>query len=245
MNRRILTVGAATSAALLVATLGWAVTREPTAEPETVALAAEGSDDSGDTPDDSDQRLDDAFEGVSDDSTPDDDSSPDDSPSPDDDPSPDDSRNPDDEGDDDDRSGHRDGSEDSDDHSDDDSDDHSDNDSGDDSDDSDEDSEEDHSGPGDGDEETRTRTSESTPAEGETRTYTVLDVGQVTIRVESDELVLVDASAFEADGWRMEMESDEPDEVEVSFRSADRRVDWEAELEHGELRIDVRDRAED
>ncbi|MFQ5557108.1 MAG: hypothetical protein ACE5GB_06330, partial [Acidimicrobiales bacterium] len=73
------------------------------------------------------------------------------------------------------------------------------------------------------------------------RTFQVLDAGSVTI--ESDGtggVVVVDAAA--TDGWAAEIETDEPGEAGVNFRSDDDRVDFRAEVEDGALRVRVRDR---
>jgi hypothetical protein len=82
------------------------------------------------------------------------------------------------------------------------------------------------------------RTETFLPAAPRTDTFTVLDVGTVTLEIR-DVLVLADVQP--QPGWRIETDS-AAGEVEVSFRAGEQRVDWKAEFEDGKVRIRVRDR---
>jgi hypothetical protein len=70
-------------------------------------------------------------------------------------------------------------------------------------------------------------------------TYPVLDAGHVTVRVEGAQLRVVDAAANA--GWRAVVERSPAREVEVSFRAGTARVDFNAELEDGTVRVRVDD----
>jgi len=68
----------------------------------------------------------------------------------------------------------------------------------------------------------------------------VAEVGTVSITESGGQLHVTDSTSI--DGWTIHVERTDSIEVEVSFRGADGRVDFKAELEHGEVRIRVRDR---
>lgn len=72
---------------------------------------------------------------------------------------------------------------------------------------------------------------------GRVRPYEVGDAGQVTFSVDGDELVLDEVSP--AAGWTADVVSDRGDELEVEFRSDHRTMDFEAELEDGDLEVEV------
>jgi hypothetical protein len=57
--------------------------------------------------------------------------------------------------------------------------------------------------------------------------WPVGDAGTVTFTIVDGALVLDDVTA--ADGWRADIDEQEPDEIEVDFRSGD--VEWEIEIE--------------
>ena len=75
-------------------------------------------------------------------------------------------------------------------------------------------------------------------------TYDVAEVGTVTVAQGDGLLHVTDttlAEGMEAAGWSVVIERADAIEVEVSFRGLG-RVDFKAEIEHGEVRIRVRDR---
>jgi hypothetical protein len=67
--------------------------------------------------------------------------------------------------------------------------------------------------------------------------------GSVTIARDGNTLFVT--SVDTNSGWSFEIEQASGAEVEVKFLSGDHRIDLEAELEHGEVRVRVRDRAGD
>ena len=78
---------------------------------------------------------------------------------------------------------------------------------------------------------------------GEAVTYQAGDGGTVTIA--SDGAILTIVSVDPADDWTTEIEVSAGREVEVDFRNGIRRIQFNAELEDGEVRIRVRDRIVD
>jgi len=64
--------------------------------------------------------------------------------------------------------------------------------------------------------------------------------GHVKVTSNGSSLTVVTADA--AAGWSEEIEVSSGPEVEVDFRSGDRRIQFKAELEDGEIRIRIRDR---
>jgi hypothetical protein len=83
-------------------------------------------------------------------------------------------------------------------------------------------------------------TGSPSPAPGGQATFAAADAGTVTLERTPTGLRVVSADA--AAGWSSEIERPEGREVEVTFRSATRRVDFNAELEDGEIRVRVRER---
>jgi hypothetical protein len=69
--------------------------------------------------------------------------------------------------------------------------------------------------------------------------YVVRDAGEVVIRRDGDALVLEEVRA--AEGWRFEgdRKGKKDDEIEVTFRHADRKIEFEAELDDDDLEIEV------
>jgi hypothetical protein len=61
-------------------------------------------------------------------------------------------------------------------------------------------------------------------------------VGTVTVAVSGGKLVLVDVSA---PGWTVEVDKQEPTEIKVEFRKGSAEAEFEAEIEHGQLDIEV------
>jgi hypothetical protein len=66
-----------------------------------------------------------------------------------------------------------------------------------------------------------------------------------SVTVARDGTTLFVTSVDPNSGWSFEIEQASGAEVEVKFLSGDHRIDLEAELEHGEVRVRVRDRAGD
>jgi len=71
-------------------------------------------------------------------------------------------------------------------------------------------------------------------------TYTVLDAGTVTISYSAAGASVVSVSANA--GWVATIEHDEPGEADVKFEMGEDRVDFDAEIDDGALRIRIRDR---
>ena len=82
----------------------------------------------------------------------------------------------------------------------------------------------------------------STPMADQPATrITVADAGTADIAVVDGVPVLV--AADPAPGWRIVEEiPDEPNEIDLSYRRGDERVDLDVEIEDGEIRVRVRDR---
>ena len=78
---------------------------------------------------------------------------------------------------------------------------------------------------------------------GETATHLAGEAGQVTISRSGDALSIVNVTPN--GGWTFEVEQSSGRELEVKFTAAGARVDFNAELEDGQVRIRVRDRATD
>lgn len=72
---------------------------------------------------------------------------------------------------------------------------------------------------------------------GRVRPYDVGDAGQVTFSADGDELLLGEVTP--AAGWTAEVISDRGEELEVEFRSDRRTMDFEAELDDGDLEVEV------
>jgi hypothetical protein len=79
------------------------------------------------------------------------------------------------------------------------------------------------------------------PAAPGDETFDVLGAGTVTLRVDGQTLVLVDASA--ADGWTVSIDAQTAVEVEIDFRSGPNRIRFNGELEDGTIRprVEVRE----
>jgi hypothetical protein len=73
--------------------------------------------------------------------------------------------------------------------------------------------------------------------------YQIEDAGTVTVGNSGSALTVV--SADPADGWTVEIEAATGVEVEVDFRNGTRRVQFNAELEDGQVRVRVRERTTD
>ena len=86
---------------------------------------------------------------------------------------------------------------------------------------------------------TETVASEAAVAGTET-VYEVGDAGTVTITNDGTQLEIV--SVDQNDGWLIEIEMATGREVEVDFRSGTRRIQFNAELEDGEIRVRARER---
>lgn len=67
--------------------------------------------------------------------------------------------------------------------------------------------------------------------------YTVGDAGTLVLAVEDQHLTL--GAISPAGGWEHEVESEEGEEVEVTFRNESSRIDFEAEFEDGEIKIEM------
>lgn len=78
-------------------------------------------------------------------------------------------------------------------------------------------------------------------AVGEERTFQAGEAGQVTIRRIENGVELVEAVAVD-DTWTVQVDDDEPGEVEVDFRNPTTKVEFNAELEDGQVRVRVRTR---
>jgi hypothetical protein len=70
------------------------------------------------------------------------------------------------------------------------------------------------------------------------RTVAVADAGEVTFLVEDAALTVVEIHT--SAGWVSETEVASGPQIEVDFRRGDRRVRFDAELEGGEVRVDIR-----
>jgi hypothetical protein len=71
-------------------------------------------------------------------------------------------------------------------------------------------------------------------------TYEVGDAGTVTLANDGAQLDIV--SVDQNDGWQIEIEVATGREVEVDFRNGTRRIQFNAELEDGEIRVRARER---
>ena len=81
------------------------------------------------------------------------------------------------------------------------------------------------------------------PVGAETVVYEVGDAGFVTVTSEGSTLSIVVAEA--AEGWTAEIEVASGPEVEADFRNGTRRIQFNAELEDGQVKVRVRERADD
>lgn len=77
-------------------------------------------------------------------------------------------------------------------------------------------------------------------ATAEVTTHVVADAGSVTVSFDGSALTIVSIEA--GDEWQVETEAGAGTEVEVSFRTATRRVDFEAEIEDGAVKVKVEER---
>ena len=68
-------------------------------------------------------------------------------------------------------------------------------------------------------------------------TYDVAGVGQVTVNVASGQLQLADVKANA--GWTVEVDEAGVDRIKVKFRNGENEAEFEAELEHGGIKIEV------
>ena len=75
-----------------------------------------------------------------------------------------------------------------------------------------------------------------------TKTYEMTG-GWVRIRYSNDKVFLDGAGANA--GFTMKVEDNGPDEVEVEFRSESHRSKFSAEIEGGELRVEVKEEGDD
>ncbi|MDF1595821.1 MAG: hypothetical protein P1T08_06970 [Acidimicrobiia bacterium] len=81
------------------------------------------------------------------------------------------------------------------------------------------------------------------PGDSETVIYEVGDAGTVTLASDGTALSIVAAEA--AESWTAEVEAATGLEVEADFRNGTRRLQFKAEFEDGEVRVEVRERADD
>ena len=68
-------------------------------------------------------------------------------------------------------------------------------------------------------------------------TFDVAGVAQVTVNVVSGQMQLADVQA--GAGWTAEVDEARADQIKVKFRNGEREAEFEAELEHGGLKIEV------
>jgi hypothetical protein len=68
-------------------------------------------------------------------------------------------------------------------------------------------------------------------------TFDVAGVAQVTVNVMSGQMQLADVQA--GAGWTVEVDEARADQIKVKFRNGERQAEFEAELEHGGLKIEV------
>jgi hypothetical protein len=61
-------------------------------------------------------------------------------------------------------------------------------------------------------------------------------VGTVTIDVQNGRLVLTDVSA---PGWDVTIDKQESDKIEIEFRQGDDEAEFEVEIHHGRLRVEI------
>ena len=83
-------------------------------------------------------------------------------------------------------------------------------------------------------------TMSETATAGLESTYEVGDAGTVTLTNDGSQLEIV--SVQQSEGWQIEIEAATGREVEVDFRSGTRRIQFNAELEDGEIRVRARER---
>jgi hypothetical protein len=67
--------------------------------------------------------------------------------------------------------------------------------------------------------------------------FDVAGVARVTVNVASGTLQLVDVEANA--GWSAEIDEAEVDRIKVKFRNGENEAEFEAELEHGGLKVEV------
>jgi len=74
---------------------------------------------------------------------------------------------------------------------------------------------------------------DTTPAVDMTKTYTVGTAGSVQIKVSNGSLELLDATPNT--GWEITETRTEADQIKIEFRNGSEKVEFEAELDHGQL----------
>ena len=67
-------------------------------------------------------------------------------------------------------------------------------------------------------------------------TFQVPGVGSVMVDIDDGRLVLGNVSA---PGWSVEVEDREPDRIKIEFRNGEAEAEFEAELHHGVLQIEI------
>ncbi|MEX0863481.1 MAG: hypothetical protein WD269_01235 [Acidimicrobiia bacterium] len=67
-------------------------------------------------------------------------------------------------------------------------------------------------------------------------TFQVPGVGSVTVDIDDGRLVLGNVSA---PGWSVEVEDREPDRIKIQFRNGEAEAEFEVELQHGVLQIEI------
>jgi hypothetical protein len=87
---------------------------------------------------------------------------------------------------------------------------------------------------------TSTTVTTTAPVADGTTTYEVLDAGSVTVTAAGGTLQIDDVAPVS--GWASEIEAAAGLEVEVKFVNGNRRVDFEAEIEDGQIKTRVRER---
>ncbi|GBE21672.1 MAG TPA: hypothetical protein ENH00_03370 [Actinobacteria bacterium] len=84
-----------------------------------------------------------------------------------------------------------------------------------------------------GDHSSTENSTDTTPAVDMTKTYTVGDAGSVQIKVSGGNLELLDATPNA--GWEITETRTEADQIKIEFRNGSEKVEFEAELDHGQL----------
>ena len=68
-------------------------------------------------------------------------------------------------------------------------------------------------------------------------TFDVAGVGDVTVNVVSGTLQLIDVQA--SSGWTIEVDKAQVDRIKIKFRNGESEAEFEAELEHGGIKVEV------
>ncbi len=71
-----------------------------------------------------------------------------------------------------------------------------------------------------------------------TKVYDVDGIGTVTVERDANGLTLV--AVVSVPGWTIEVKDATADEIEVEFRNGDQKVEFKAEIEDGQIRIEIR-----